>query len=208
MIRRLSIILAICALLGAPARASASGANPQATGGVSPLDYTRSILEQARTIVGGNQTHEQKVAALSAVFARFLDTDAMGREALGQHWSSFTPAQQQEFLPLFRELIEDVYVQDLLLFESPDFVYVGQKSTGGGAVVETKIITPKDKFDVSYTLVPVAGRWMATTVTVEGISLVANYGNQFNRVLERMTPDDLIALMRRKFGNPSGTTSS
>lgn len=204
MIARLSIILVICSLLAA----SVSGANPQTTGTVSPLDYTRSILEQARTIVAGNQTHEQKVAALSAVFARFLDTDRMGREALGQHWSSFTPAQQKEFLPLFRELIEDVYVQDLLLFQSPDFVYVGQKLTGSGALVDTKIVTPKDKFDVSYTLVPVADRWMATTITVEGISLVANYSNQFNRVLERMTPDDLITLMRRKFGNPSGTTPS
>jgi phospholipid transport system substrate-binding protein len=204
MIARLSIILVISSLLAA----SAIGANPQITGTVSPLDYTRSILEQARTIVAGNQPHEQKVAALSVVFARFLDTATMGREALGQHWSSFTPAQQKEFLPLFRELIEDVYVQDLLLFQSPNFVYVGQKFTGSGAVVDTKIVTTKDKFDVSYTMVPVAGKWMATTITVEGISLVANYSNQFNRVLERMTPDDLIALMRRKFGNPSGTTPS
>ncbi len=99
-------------------------------------------------------------------------------------------------------------MQDLLLFQNPDLVYVGQKLTGGSALVDTKIITTKDKFDVSYTLVPVAGKWMATAITVEGISLVANYGNQFNRVLERMTPNDLIALMRRKFGNPSGTTPS
>jgi len=204
MIAKVSIILVICALLVA----SASGASPQNTGTVSPLDRTRTILEQARAIVAGNQTHEEKVAALSTVFGGFLDTDAMGREALGQHWSSFTPAQQQEFLPLFRELIEDVYVQHLLLFQNPDFVYAGQKLTGNSALVDTKIITPKDKFDVSYTLVPVAGKWMATTITVEGISLVANYSNQFNRVLGRMTPDDLIALMRRKFGNPSGTTPS
>jgi phospholipid transport system substrate-binding protein len=204
MIARVSVTLIICSLLVA----SASGASPQSTGAVSPLDFTRTVLEQARVIVAGNQSHEQKVAALSAVFGRFLDTDAMGREALGQHWSSFTPAQQQEFLPLFRELIEDVYVQDLLLFQNPDLVYVGQKLNGGSAFVETKIITAKDKFDVSYTLVPVGGKWMATTITVEGISLVGNYGNQFNRVLERMTPDDLIALMKRKFGNPSGTTPS
>jgi phospholipid transport system substrate-binding protein len=204
MIPRLSVFLVICSLL----TASASSANPQTTGTVSPLDYTRSILEQASAIVAGNQTHEQKVAALSVVFARFLDTDTMGREALGRHWSSFTPAQQKEFMPLFRELIEDVYVQDLLLFQRAYFVYVGQKSTGSGALVDTKIVTPKDKFDVSYTLVPVADRWMATAIMVEGISLVDNYGNQFNRVLERMTPDGLIALMRRKFGNPSGTTAS
>jgi phospholipid transport system substrate-binding protein len=171
---------------------------------VTPLAYTRTILEQARTIVASNQAHDQKVAALSRLFAKFLDTDVMGREALGQHWSSFTPAQQKEFLPLFRELIQKAYVQDLLLFQSPDFQYVGQQLLVDAALVDTKIVTPKDTFDISYTLVPAGEKWMVTAITVEGVSLTANYGNQFNRVLSRMTVDDLLALMKRKFGNPSG----
>jgi phospholipid transport system substrate-binding protein len=157
-------------------------------------------------IIAGNQSHAQKIAALSVLFDKFLDTDAMGRETLGQHWSSFTPAQQKEFLPLFRELIERAYVQDLLLFQKPDFEFAGQQLLEGGAVIDTRIVTPKDKFDVRYTLIPVDGKWMVTGITVEGISLTANYANQFNRVLSRMTADDLIALMRRKFGNPSGET--
>jgi phospholipid transport system substrate-binding protein len=188
--------------------ASGRAATPTAASAVGPLDYTRTILDQARTIVAGSQTHDQKVAALSVLFGKFLDTDAMGREALGQHWSSFTPAQQKQFLPLFRELIQRAYVQDLLLFQNPDFVYAGQQLLEGGALVDTQIITPKDKFDVRYTLVPAADKWVVTAITVEGVSLTANYGNQFNRVLARMTPDDLIALMQRKFGNPSGETQT
>jgi phospholipid transport system substrate-binding protein len=194
MIARFPTILVVWLILAAPANA------------VTPLDYTRTILEQARTIVAGNQTHDEKVAALSTLFAKFLDTDAMGRDALGEHWSSFTPAQQKEFLPLFRELMQRVYVQDLLLFQNPDFVYVGQQLIDGGALVDTKIVTPRDKFDIRYTLIPAGDKWLVTAITVEGVSLTANYGNQFNRVLSRMTPDDLIALMRRKFGNPSGET--
>src|ERR1700756_3459021 len=109
MIARFPLILLVWLMLAAPAKA------------VTPLDYTRGILDQARTIVGGTQTHDEKVAALSALFGKFLDTDTMGRDALGQHWSSFTPAQQKEFLPLFRELIQRAYVQDLLLFQNPNF---------------------------------------------------------------------------------------
>ncbi|MBV8054208.1 MAG: ABC transporter substrate-binding protein [Deltaproteobacteria bacterium] len=121
MIARLTTILVVCLALAAPANAI----TPAPSNAASPLDYMRTILEQARTIVAGNQTHDQKVAALSVLFSKFLDTDAMGREALGQHGSSFTPAQQKEFLPLFRELIQRAYVQDLLLFQNPDFVYAG-----------------------------------------------------------------------------------
>jgi ABC-type transporter MlaC component len=97
-------------------------------------------------------------------------------------------------------------VQDLLLFQNPDFVYVGQQLIDGGALVDTKIVTLRDRFDIRYTLIPAGDKWLVTAITVEGVSLTANYGNQFNRVLSRMTPDDLIALMRRKFGNPSGGT--
>jgi ABC-type transporter MlaC component len=195
MMPRLSIIPLIWFLLVAPAKTA------------TPLDYTRMILEQARAIVAGSQTHNEKLAALSVLFSKYLDTDAMAREALGRHWSSFTPVQQKQFLPLFRQLIERAYVQDLLLFQSPDFVYVGQLLEGG-AVVDTQIVTPRDKFDIRYTLISAGDKWMVSAITVEGVSLVGNYGNQFNRVQSRMTPDDLIALMRRKFGNPSGETQT
>jgi phospholipid transport system substrate-binding protein len=208
----LVIVVLVWLALAAPAKAAnaaaASAATSAAANPVSPLDYTRTILDQARTIVAGDQTHHQKVTALSVLFGTFLDTDAMGREALGQHWSSFTPAQQKQFLPLFRELIQRAYVQDLLLFQNPDFVYARQQLLNGGALVDTQIVTPKDKFDVRYTLIPAGDKWVVTAITVEGVSLTANYGNQFNRVLSRMTPDDLIALMQRKFGNPSSQTQS
>jgi phospholipid transport system substrate-binding protein len=170
----------------------------------SPIDYTRTTLEQARAIVAGPQTHDEKLTSLSVLFGRFLDTDAMGRQALGQRWSNFTPAQQTEFLGLFRQLLERTYVQKLLLFENPDFVYAGQRIAGAGAIVDTKIVTPRDQFDVTYLLQPAGDSWVATGITVEDVSLTANLGSQLNDLLSRMTVDDLLTLMRRKYGKPSG----
>ena len=187
--RILSVMLVAVLLVVAPARAS------------SPLDYTRTTLEQARAIVASGQTHNEKLAALSTLFSKFLDTDEMGQEALGPHWSSFTPAQQKEFLGLFRELLQRTYVQKLLLFENPNFVYAGEQSTGAGAVVDTKIVTPRDQFDVTYRLKPAGDIWMATAITVEDVSLTANLGSQLNDLLSRMSVDDLLTLMRRKYGN-------
>jgi hypothetical protein len=86
MSARLPIVVLVWLVLAAPARALTSAA--AADKAVSPLDYTRTILEQARTIVAGNQTQDRKAAALSGLFGEFLDSDAMGREALGQHWST------------------------------------------------------------------------------------------------------------------------
>jgi phospholipid transport system substrate-binding protein len=192
MIRRLPIVVVILLVTVAPA------------GAATPIDYTRTILEQARSIVAGNQSHDQKLADLSVLFGKFLDTDEMGREALGSHWSTFTPDQQKNFLALFRELVERTYVQKLLLFENPNFVYAGQQVSGGTAIVDTKIVTPRDQFDVTYRLMAVGDTWIATRITVEDVSLTANLGSQLNDLLGRMSVDDLLALMRRKYGNASG----
>ena len=192
MTRSLPMILVACLLLVAPARAT------------SPLNYTRTILEQARTTVVGNQTHNEKLRALSVLFGKFLDTDAMGREALGQHWSSFTPSQQKEFLALFHELLQRTYVQKLLLFENPNFVYAGQEFTGNRATVDTKIVTPRDQFDVKYWVSPAGDTWLATAIIVEDVNLTANLGSQLNDLLARMGVDDLLALMRQKYGNAGG----
>jgi MlaC protein len=70
--------------------------------------------------------------------------------------------------------------------------------------VDTKIVTPRHQFDVMYRLVPEGNNWLATAITVEDVSLTANLGSQLNDLLSRMTVDDLLTLMRRKYGNAAG----
>ena len=164
------------------------------------LDYTRSTLEQARAIIATESSHNAKLAALSSLFNNFLDTDLMGRDALGEHWASLTSAQQKEFLQLFRNLMQRVYVQKLLLFEKPEFAYHGESRLDGEARVATSIITPHDDFAVDYLLRPAGDRWLATSVTVENVNLTTNLSWQLNRVLARSSVETLLDTMRRKFG--------
>jgi len=170
----------------------------------SPLEYTRGTLEQARAIVSSDQNHNDKLTALSVLFTKFLDTDAMGRAALGKHWSSFTPQQQKEFLVLFRKLFQRTYVQELLLFEKPKFAYVGESRLDGEAIVNTKIITPRDEFSVVYQLRPEGEIWQVTRITVEDVSLTANLGSQLNDLLSRDSVEDVLNLMQRKYGSNGG----
>jgi phospholipid transport system substrate-binding protein len=173
----------------------------------SPLESARTTLEQARAIVASERAHNDKLAELNALFRTFLDTDAMGRAALGRRWSSFTPAQQREFLALFRELLQRTYVQKLLLFEHPTFAYVAEHRHDDQARVDTKIITPRDEFAVIYELRAAGDRWLATEVRVEDVSLTANLGSQLDRILSKSTVDDLLGQLRRKYGASQGAGS-
>ncbi len=169
----------------------------------APLEYTRSILQQTRAIVDSDQTHNDKLTALSALLKNFLDTDSMGQAALDKHWSSFTPAQQKEFLTLFRELFQRTYVQKLLLFEKPDFGYVGEQRDGDTARVDTKIITPRDEFAVTYQVRARGEQWLATDIKIEDLSLTANFRRQLDRLLSKSSPEAVLDRMRKKYG-PGG----
>lgn len=189
--RRALLVCAVCLTMAGAVWAS------------TPIEYTRTTLEQARAIVDSERSHNDKLSALSALLKNFLDTDAMGRAALDKHWPRFTPEQQKEFLSLFRELFQRTYVQKLLLFEKPDFAYVGEEHSGATARVDTKIVTPRDEFAVTYQLRPDGDRWLATDIKIEDLSLTVNFRRQLDRLLVKSSPNDVLDRMRKKYG-PGG----
>lgn len=174
---------------------------PSAASG--PLEQTRKVLEQARAIVDSPSEHNKKLSDLSNLLRGFLDTDTMGKDALDKHWAQFSAAQQKEFLVLFRELFQRTYVQKLLLFEKPDFGYVGEEITGKTARVDTKIITPRDEFGVAYQLRADGDSWRATDIKIEDMSLTMNFRRQLDRLLSKQTPEEILNRMRKKYG-PDG----
>ena len=94
-------------------------------------------------------------------------------------------------------------MQKLLLFERPDFGYVGQEVDGGRARVDTKIITPRDEFAVVYQLRADGDRWLATDIKIEDLSLTTNFRRQLDRLLSKSSVEDVLNRMRKKYG-PGG----
>lgn len=185
---------ACCAVVSIAASAAA----------VTPLEYTRQTLEKTRVIVDSDVPHNQKLVELSKLLATFLDTDTMGKAALGSNASKFNAAQQKEFYVLFRELFQRTYVQKLLFFERPNFAYVGEEVNDKTARVDTKILTPRDEFLVVYQMRADKDHWLATDIKIEDLSLTSNFRSQLAHLLASSTPEDVLARMRKKYG-PGGT---
>lgn len=175
----------------------------QPAAALTPLEQTKTTLEGARAIVSTDDAHNEKLRQLSELLRTFLDAETMGRAAVDQHWAKFSPAQQKEFLTLFRELFQRTYVQKLLLFEKPDFAYVGEQVDGDTAQVDTKIVTPRDEFAVTYAMRRQGDRWMAADIKIEDLSLTTNFRRQLDRLLANASVEQVLDRMRRKYG-PGG----
>ncbi|MDR3320111.1 MAG: ABC transporter substrate-binding protein [Desulfovibrio sp.] len=118
---------------------------------------------------------------------------------VGQRWRSFTPDQQKRFGDAFAELLISTYVNKIEGYNGEQVAYIGEMTSGDRVEVRT-FITMKDgkKVPVSYRMLPKDGIWRVYDVLIENISLVKNYRVQFQDILNKTAPDNLIERIRNK----------
>lgn len=158
----------------------------------------KRTLDDAVAVARSGGDREQNLAKLRDVARGILDTRSMGRRALGDVLTAQPPAAQAEYLALFDDLIVRAYLQKLLLFRSPRFEYGTPRRTGATLLVPTRIVTAKDEYRVDYPMQEQDGRWLATDVVVEDISLTDNYREQFATLLRDRSFGELLDLLRAK----------
>ena len=113
---------------------------------------------------------------------------ATGQRALARHWQPLTPQQCGEFSALFADLVERSYIRKIEAYSGERIVYAGEVLEGDQATVKTTLITHGRE----------GGRWRAYDVVIEGVSLIANYRTQFNKLIAQSGYDELMKRMKTK----------
>ena len=138
-------------------------------------------------------------AALRAIADEIFDFREISQRSLGRHWQTRTPAEREEFVGLFGDLLERTYVSRIEGYSGERLVYAGEKVDGDQATVRTRIITKQGtEVPVDYRMFERDGRWRVFDVNIEGISLVANYRAQFNSIIVRSSYQELVTKLKAK----------
>ena len=129
-----------------------------------------------------------------------FDFTEMSKSALGYHWRTLNGNQRSQFTQLFTAFIEDAYLSKIQDYSGQQVQFQGQSPLGQGySQINTVIVQPgKSPIAVNYLLLQKAGSWKIYDVTVDAISIIANYRNQFNRVINEKGFDQLMADLQAK----------
>jgi phospholipid transport system substrate-binding protein len=206
-------IVALGALLLFPLAAPAGAQAPMQVS-VSSDDATASvktIIDQSIVVFKDRglsaPDREQK---LRAIAESHFDFQEMAKSAIGYHWKTLTPAQQAEFVPLFTTFIEDAYLSRIESYsvekinqqiQSSMIQFIKQTSNGPdyAEVFSTVVLQDrKDPIAVNYEMRHDGSEWKIYDITIDAISVIANYRNQFNRVLNSDGYDKLVSIIRQK----------
>jgi phospholipid transport system substrate-binding protein len=166
----------------------------------SAMGVTKAMVNRALQILGDKQTPVvQRRRELREVLEPRFDFEEMSRSALGYHWRTLSPQQRGQFTELFTAFIEDAYLAKIQDYSGQQVEFVSDKSLGGGySEVDTRIVQGGgNSIQVKY-LLEQKGGWKIYDVAVDNISIVANYRNQFNRVINANGFDKLMTDLRAK----------
>ena len=171
-----------------------------------PTDQVRRSVDEVLKIVQSQPDGPARRTAVRQAANRLFDFEETAKRALGPHWQQRTPAEHEEFVRLFSDLLEAAYVGKIDLYQGEKITYVGETVDGDQATVKTRIVTKQgNEVPVDYRLSREKDGWRVYDVIIEGVSLVANYRTQFNKIIQTSSYDDLVKRMRAKdFSAPEG----
>ena len=142
---------------------------------------------------------ETKKQKLRSIYKGMFNEIEFSKRTLARNWNKLNTAQQGEFVQLFEQVLEKAYIDKILSYtnEKIDF-YKESMNSETQAEVQTKVITSSKEIPIFYRLILKDGAWKVYDVVVENVSLVLNYRTQFNDILAKDTPEQLLEVLRKK----------
>ncbi len=137
---------------------------------------------------------------VSDIVLPHFDFITMSKWVLGKNWRSASRAQKIGFIKAFRELMVRTYSVALLEYTGSKISYKplrGDLSTGD-VTVKTQVETDKGSpVAINYSLHKKKKGWKVYDISVEGVSLIANYRTTFASEVKQKGLDALIARLQK-----------
>ncbi len=194
----------------------ASGAQAQAS--APPHEVLNGITdEMIETLRSEREAIREKPAHLFTVVEKVLvphvEINVMSRFVLGQHWRNASDEQKERFAEEFKNMLVRFYVSALL--DDPE--QLDGLLAEGASVIRFQSVNVADdtrttrvrgevnmpnggpRVSVSFSMMRAdTGAWLLYDVNVDGISLVANYRNDFSSHINRQGLDGLIERLEER----------
>jgi len=137
---------------------------------------------------------------VSSIVLPHFDFITMSKWVLGKNWRSASRAQKIGFIKAFRELMVRTYSVALLEYTDSKINYKPLRDDVGKGDVTVKTQVETDKgtpVSINYSLHKKKKGWKVYDISVEGVSLIANYRTTFASEIKQKGLDSLIARLQK-----------
>jgi len=173
--------------------------------GDEPLESLQRNIEEAIRILKDPRHKEVIQKELQREKLRELSYQAFdfvefSRRVLANNWKMFTPQQRIEFVDVFATFMTNFYLRLLQeRYRDEKVVYLSQELiTDSRAVVKISFLVRNREVPVDIRMLKRNGTWKAYDVMALGISAVMLYRSQFEWILRKDSPAQVIERLKRR----------
>ena len=170
----------------------------------APLDMVQANVNKVLDVLRdpnlkGESAKGAKKEKLEVIYEQMFDGVELSMRTMGGNWKKLNPAQQKEFTQLYRQILEKAYIDKILSYTDEKIIFSKESMLSNNqAEVQTKVVTSSKEIPIFYRVILKNGTWKVYDVVIENVSLVQNYRSQFNSILAKNTPDQLLETLRKK----------
>ena len=192
--RAVVFVVALLALVAAERPAQAG----------EPIEQLRTQIDRVLKVLEDpglkkDQRAPERREAVRKIANDIFDFSETAQRSLARHWAPRTPAERAEFVQLFADLLERSYISKIEVYGGEKIQFIGESIDGDRATVRTRITTREGSdIPIDYRMLPRGSRWLVYDVVIEGVSLIANYRAQFNKIITTSSYNELVKKMRTK----------
>lgn len=193
------LVLGVCVALPSTAFAQSSSD--------ARADEVRELLEERdreiKRLLGDKETFtaEQR-ERLKSVINDGIDFEAMGKTAVGPFWWEITPAQREEFVDVFSEIVRNQLLSNLDVYRSK-VTYKSVTVNGDSARAVTTTVYKDVPTEVEYVLGTKGDRWQVRDIILDDVSTADGYARSFQTVIRKRGFDALMQSLRKKLDSVS-----
>jgi phospholipid transport system substrate-binding protein len=171
--------------------------------GVATETLEKHVNELVRVLgdktLEGEQGKMIKENTIRKISDDMFDFIELGKRTLGRNWIEFNADQRKEFVDLYRQLLESVYMGRLLEYNDEKIVFEKELMlTQDKAEVFSNIVTADKSIPINYRLTLKDGHWKVYDISIEGVSMIKNYRTQFTEILSKKSPEAMLEDLRQK----------
>jgi phospholipid transport system substrate-binding protein len=195
MTQGLAAVLLALAILAAARPAWAGSPTEQLR---AQMDQVIEVLEDPELKRDGRQIERR--TAIRTVAYEIFDFTETARRSLGQHWHARTAQEREEIVRLYADLLERSYIGKIETYSGERIQFISDTIDGDQATVRTRLVTKAGTgIPIDYRMHRVGGdRWLTYDIAIEGVSMVANYRAQFNKIIQASGYKSLVSKLAAK----------
>jgi phospholipid transport system substrate-binding protein len=166
--------------------------------------FVENLSSQAITVMTGpGMTPAERLEKFRVLFISAVDMPTVGKFVLGRYWRSATPAQRQDFMAVFEDVLMHTWANRFANTSGGVKLQIldARPDAEQGARVDSVIVRERQEpISVVWRLRPAEGGWRVADLIVEGASMDSTYRDDYASVIAQNggSIDALIQALRRK----------